>query len=77
MPSSNVRRAQAANASGDSGRLDELLTEPEAASATSGEHDASSQPALFRVATEHRAVSVRLIDLERRARFGRFGFGAV
>lgn len=76
MPSPNARRAQAADASGGSDRLDKLFTEAAPAPATIDNDDASRQPAPFRAAAARRVDPGRLIDLERRARFGRFGFGA-
>ena len=76
MPSFNARRAHAADASSGPDRLDKLFTEAESPPATIDRNDASHQPALFRVAAARRVDPGRLIDLERRARFGRFGFGA-
>ena len=76
MPTSNARRAHAADASGGSDRLDELFPETASPPVTIDNSDASRQPAQFRVAAARGADPGRLIDLERRARFGRFGFGA-
>jgi hypothetical protein len=78
MPSDNARRAQAADAASGLDRLDRLLTEAASAPATSDDMGASHQPALFEVATApHVKTPVRLIDLERRARFGRYDLGAL
>jgi hypothetical protein len=77
MPFLNARRAHAADASGDSDRLDGLFAEATSSPAMIDKNDASRQSTPLRIAAERRADSGRLIDLERRARFGRFGFGAV
>ena len=76
MHTPNARRAHAADASSGSDRPDKLFTEAASAPATIDNIDAPRQPTLFRVAAQRRADPGRLIDLERRARFGRFGFGA-
>ena len=76
MPTPNARRAHAADASGGSDRPDKLFTEAASPPVTIDNNDASRQRAQFRVAAARRVDPGRLIDLERRARFGRFGFGA-
>jgi hypothetical protein len=76
MHTPNARRAHAADASGGSDRLDKLFTEAASPPVTIDNNDASRQPARFRVAAARGVDPGRLIDLERRARFGRFGFGA-
>jgi len=88
MPPTTPARAAADAASGLD-RLDRLLTEAASAPATSDHADASHHPALFEVATAPQAKTdaklhaktqaktpIRLIDLERRARFGRYDLGA-
>ena len=72
----NARRAHAADASGGSDRPDKLFTEAASPPVTFENNDASRQLARFRVAAARGGAPGRLIDLERRARFGRFGFGA-
>jgi len=76
MHTPNARRAHAADGSGGSDRLDKLFTGAASPPVTIDNNDASRQSALFRVAAARRVNPARLIDLERRARFGRFGFGA-
>ena len=77
MPTPNARRAHAADGVR---RLrtarTKLFTEAASPPVTIDNNDASRQMALFRVAAARRVDPGRLIDLERRARFGRFGFGA-
>ena len=76
MHTPNARRAHAADASGGSDRLDKLFTEAASPPATIDTSDASHQAAQYRIAAARAVNPGRLIDLERRARFGRFGFGA-
>jgi hypothetical protein len=76
MPTPNARRAHAADASGGPDRLDKLFTEAASPPVTIDNNDAPRQPAQFRVGARRSVDPGRLIDLERRARFGRFGFGA-
>jgi len=57
-----------------------LFAETDAAPAPPGAQavsDALSRNAISRAGSAPRGETVRLIDLERRARFGRCGFGAV
>jgi hypothetical protein len=76
MHTPNARRAHAADASSGSDRPDKLFTEAASPPVAIDNNDASLQSAQFRVAAARRGDPGRLIDLERRARFGRFGFGA-
>ena len=76
MHTPNARRARAADASSGSDRPDKLFTEAASPPVAIDNNDASLQSAQFRVAAARRGDPGRLIDLERRARFGRFGFGA-
>ncbi len=87
MPSfkANARRAEAADASSGLDRLNELraetlFAETEAAPPPPGARavsDALSRNAVAQAGAAPRKETVRLIDLERRARFGRCGFGAI
>ena len=76
MHTPNARRAHAADASSGSDRPDKLFTEAASPPVAIDNNDASLQSAQLRVAAARRGDPGRLIDLERRARFGRFGFGA-
>ena len=76
MPTPNARRAHAADGSGGFVTPDEIFTEAASPPVTIDNNDVSYQKAQFRVAAARRVDPGRLIDLERRARFGRFGFGA-
>jgi hypothetical protein len=79
MSSPNSQRAKTADSFGGESAADGIFTEagvkpPPGAQAVS---DALSRNAMSRTAPATRKETVRLIDLERRARFGRCGFGAL
>ncbi len=85
MPSLEARRAQAKNASSGADHVNKLFAEtlfaatgaaptPPGAEAVS---DALARNAISRASSSLRKETVRLIDLERRARFGRCGFGTL
>jgi len=87
MPSfkANARRAEAADASSGLDRLNKLraeslFAETDAAPPPPGAEAVSralSRNAAAEAGSASRKQTVRLIDLERRARFGRCGFGAI
>ena len=79
MSCSKSQRAKAAELSGGESPADGIFTEagvkpPLGAQPVS---DALSRNAMSRTAPATRKETVRLIDLERRARFGRCGFGVL
>lgn len=74
MSSPNSQRAKTANSSGGESRADGIFTEA-GVKPPPGAQTVSD--ALSRNAPATRKETVRLIDLERRARFGRCGFGAL
>ncbi|MGA8170736.1 MAG: hypothetical protein WB816_07885 [Methylocystis sp.] len=72
MPTQQVRRPRTADPPSDLDRLARLVAEHNAPAPVSCKRSEGSPPPH----AGPRIASARLIDLERRARFGRFGFGA-